>query len=98
MLANLKTFEDRAHYSYDTGQSNDAWYARGAVGLYLTPDTVDRALIEGQVERVKSFVDPFRPLPVRYVWLPEVMLSEETLDTGGLIVEEFEDEIIEIDT
>jgi phage tail-like protein len=93
MLANLKTFEDRAHYSYDTGQSNDAWYARGAVGLYLTPDTVDSALIEGLVERVKSFVDPFRPLPVRYVWLPEVMLSEEIVDAGGLIVEEFEDEI-----
>jgi phage tail-like protein len=69
MLAQLGTFQDRAHYLYDTSRENEDWYARDAVGLYLTPDTADAAEIQGQLERVGTFVEPFRPLPARFVWI-----------------------------
>jgi len=89
MLARLGTFEDRAHYTYDTGVENEDWYARGAVGLYLTPGTEDPDL----VDRVRGFVEPFRPLPVRFVWLTEPIVIEEVINTDGLIGEEFFDEV-----
>lgn len=88
MLANLKTFQDRAHYTYDTGLTNNSWYGRGVVGLYLTPDTADSAAIANKVKRAGDFVRPFTPLPVRLVWLVEAMVSDEVIDSDGLIHEE----------
>ena len=103
MLARLKTFDDRAHYSYDTEATHDDWYdegqdwyARGVFGLYLVPDIEDEEFIQGQLERLKGFVEPFRPLPVRFVWqrLTSVNESvEEVINSDGLIGEEFSDEI-----
>ena len=93
MLSELGTFQDRAHYFYDTGLNNDDWYGRGVVGLYLTPDTVDNAQIERQIARSKDFIEPFRPLPVRFVWLGDAVLPEEIIATDGLISEEFSDTI-----
>ncbi|MBV7337524.1 hypothetical protein KFU94_56710 [Chloroflexi bacterium TSY] len=87
MLGRLGTYEDRAHYTYDTGQGNDDWYARNTVGLYLTPDTADPVKIEQQVTRTRHFVEPFQPLPVRLVWVPEVEVYEEVIDTDRLIDE-----------
>lgn len=94
MLARMGEFNDRAHYTYDTALENDDWYARGAVGLYLAPDTVGPVAIERQIDRVRAFVEPFRPLPVRFVWLPDLEIDKEVIDTDGLIGEEFNDEII----
>lgn len=93
MLARLGTFEDRAHYTYDTGLENEDFYERGAVGLYLTPDTTDPEDISSRIARVRDFVEPFRPLPVRFVWLLDAPLFEEIIDTNHLINEEFSDEI-----
>lgn len=93
MLARMGTFEDRAHYTYDTGLENEDWYARGAVGLYLTPDTGDLDLVARQIARVRGFVEPFRPLPVRFVWLTESTIFEEIICSGGLVGEEFTDDI-----
>jgi phage tail-like protein len=94
VLARLGTFEDRSHYTYDTGRENDDWYARDAVGLYLTPDTEDHEAIEQQLERVQGFVEPFRPLPVRYVWILDWLVHEEIIDIRGLIREEYADEVL----
>ena len=98
MMAGLKTFGDRAHYTYDTGVDDDVmpdehWYARGRVGLYLTPDTADPAEVGRTIARARDFVEPFRPLPVRFVWLTETPVMEEIINTDGLIGETFEDDI-----
>lgn len=95
MLANLKTFQDRAHYTYDAGLTNGNWYGRGVVGLYLTPDTADSTAIANKIKRVSDFVQPFTPLPVRLVWLVESLVSDEVIDTDGLITEEVFDSIDE---
>jgi len=71
MLGALGTFGDGAHYTFDTRKINDAWYAPDTVGLFLTPDTVDEAEIRRGVDRVQRFMEPFRPLPVRFVWVLE---------------------------
>jgi phage tail-like protein len=93
MLARLGAFEDRARHTYDTGLENQDWYARGTVGLYLTPDTADSTLAERQLDRVRAFVEPFRPLPVRFVWILDLDTVEEVMDTTGLITDTFTDEI-----
>ena len=93
MLARLGTFDDRAHYTYDTGLGEKDWYARGTVGLYLAPDTEDPDLVTQQLDRAQGFVEPFRPLPVRFVWLTEPIVIEEVINTDGLIGEEFFDEV-----
>jgi phage tail-like protein len=94
MLGLMGTLEDRAHYSYDTGLENEDWYARSAVGLYLTPDTEDPGLVQGQLDRVRAFVESFRPLPVRFVWLTDATVVEEIIDTDSLIGEAFSDDIV----
>ncbi|MFZ1983743.1 MAG: hypothetical protein WAU91_04970, partial [Desulfatitalea sp.] len=91
MIARMKHFNDRAHYTYDTGEENEDWYSRGTVGLYLTPDTLDAEAIRRKIRRTSDFVAPFRPLPVRLVWHTEAELTEEVIDTDGLIGEDFSD-------
>lgn len=90
MLAQLRTFEDRAHYSYDTAEEEEDWYARGVVGLYLPADVY----VPEVLDRAKAFVEPFRSLPVRYVWLEDESVFEEIIWTDGLIGDEFTDEIL----
>lgn len=97
MLARLKTFEDRAHYTYDAGIDDTAsdthWYARGTVGIYMTPDTADPVETSRRIARARDFLEPFRPLPVRFVWLTETPVMEEIIPTEGRIGETFEDDI-----
>ena len=93
MLDGMGTFEDRAHYTYDTAEEDDDWYARDTVGLILAPDTDDPALVGQQTDRAKAFVEPFRPLPVRFVWLMDSPVLDELIDIDGFIIEEFSDEI-----
>jgi phage tail-like protein len=90
VLEALGQFHDRAHYTYDTARTNADWYARDAVGIYLEPDTVDPDAIVREVERLAAFMEPFRPLPVRYVWLTDVPVDLESLGVGGF-QEEWED-------
>ncbi len=67
MLARLGSYQDRAHYTYDTGRSDNDWYARDTVGIFITPesehpDEIDRSrrLIEGPLRQ-------FIPINVRLV-------------------------------
>ena len=71
MLAQLHTFDDRAHYTYHTGAGNEDWYARGIAGIYLAPDTNDTTVVADRISRAANFVESFRPAPVRLVWIPE---------------------------
>jgi hypothetical protein len=93
VLDALGQFHDRAHYTYDTARKNGDWYARDTVGIYLEPDTVDPERIVSEVERVAAFMEPFRPLPVRYVWLTDVPVDLELLNVGGT-GEEWEDVVM----
>ncbi len=93
MLAEMRTLHDRSHYTYDTGTGNGDWYARGAVGLYLTPETANPAVITQEITRARDFVEPFRPLPIRLIWLPDAMEADEVIDTTGLISEDLTDVI-----
>lgn len=74
MIAELRTFQDKSHYTYDTGKNNDDYYARDTVGVFLTPnpefpdlDDRNRRLFSGPL---KEFV----PINIRAVLfiLPEV--------------------------
>ncbi len=82
VLDGLGQFHDRAHYTYDTARRNGDWYARDTVGLYLSPDTNDAERIAREVSRVRNFVEPFRPLPVRYVWMTDPPVNLELLDVA----------------
>ena len=93
MLNQMGTFQDRAHYTYDTGRENWDWYARDAVGLYLAPDTGDPIEIQQQLDRLKTFVEPFRPVLARFIWQTVVPAEVETINIDGLIGETFSDEV-----
>jgi phage tail-like protein len=92
MLANLGTFADRAHYTCDTGVANSDWYSRGTVALYLDPEGGSEEVAR-HLARLKAFIEPFRPLPVRYVWIDDSETYKETVSTIGLIREELVDEL-----
>lgn len=74
MIAELRTFHDRAHYTYDTEASDKDFYARDTVGVFLEPnpehpdlDDRNRRLFNGPL---KEFV-PINIRPVLFI-LPEV--------------------------
>lgn len=57
-------YEDFQTYTYDTGQTNDDWYARDTVGIYLSEEIEELALIQ-------DVLRPFLPLHVRPVFIRE---------------------------
>jgi hypothetical protein len=91
MLAEMGTLNDHTHYVYDTGVGPDDWYARGTVGLYLTPDTHDQAKIAAAVDRAAAFLEPFRPAPVRFTWPTRDMSIDEPIEVGDLLGEAWSD-------
>jgi len=57
-------------YTYDAGTGPQDWYASGNVGIYVTPPAgSDHLKNLAQLERVKAWVERFRPLPARYFWI-----------------------------
>lgn len=92
MLDGMGTFEDHVHYTCDTGRSEDDWYSRDSVGLYLTPGVNDPAEVEAQLNRLRGFVEPFRPVPVRFVWLPSPPTHAEVIQPDPGVAEEWSDE------
>lgn len=76
-------FDDFQAYTYDYGQPGEPsddepplpvppeayWYTRGTVGLYLTPDTNDDALIKNAVERMRPVLSEFMPATERAVFI-----------------------------
>ena len=100
MLAALGTFGDRAHYTYDTrvpdvapATTRDGWYARDAVGLYLAPEETHPEIIGAEVARVRGFIEPFRALPVRYVWIVDAPAHDEPITDVAVLDEEWSDDV-----
>ncbi len=94
MLGPMGTFDDFVHYTYDTAITDDDWYERGAVGLYLTPDTVVTSEIEAQIARLRTFVEPLRAIPVRYVWQTDDAGFDEEFLAESETADEWSDELV----
>jgi hypothetical protein len=75
---------DRWHYTYATAGTSGAVYARDAVGLYMTPNeggtTADH---QSESARVQALVEPFRPVPARFMWFVQPVVDAETVYTPG---------------
>jgi hypothetical protein len=69
-------FDDRWHYTYSVATDPTSYYARDTVGLYITPDQTANL---DEADRVRTLVEPFRPLPVRFVWFVQPAVVTETV-------------------
>lgn len=76
MLSAMRTFRDRAHYTYDTGSGDDDWYARDTVGLYLSPDTQEEHLILHNRRLLEGPLQRFLPIQVRPVFVIDLQTDE----------------------
>jgi hypothetical protein len=74
-LGKEKKFGDFQTYTSDVGQNgkrtDEDRYARETVGLYLTPDTSDQALIQRNQNLLRNALREFLPAPVRTVFINE---------------------------
>jgi phage tail-like protein len=68
LLANIGTPDDRLDYTYDTGTTDDDWYAYNVVGLFLfPPPDASAADIARRRDRLKRNLSLFLPVNVRGV-------------------------------
>lgn len=81
-------FEDFQTYTYDAGKNgertNDDWYARDTIGLYLTPDTMDAEKRALGISRIKKVLGEFMPITDRVVFIPRLNLHTERVYTYGV--------------
>ncbi|PCC73772.1 phage tail protein domain-containing protein [Nannocystis exedens] len=66
-IAALGTLTDWNHYTYDTGRELADWYATDTVGVHFTVPQ-DDPLVADKLQRVRDFIEPYRPATVRIVW------------------------------
>jgi phage tail-like protein len=68
-------FRDFQTYTFDTGRDGQGgdqnWYARGAVGIYLTPTSEDPEAITRNRQVIQNVLRQFLPLQVRPVLIIE---------------------------
>ncbi len=76
LSSRMGTFNDRAHYTFDTGQKNDDWYAQGTIGLYLRPDAEDMGLVIRNQAAIESVLKQFLPIQTRVVFIIEQVDTE----------------------
>ena len=67
-------FEDFGAYTYDAGpargaRTDDDWYARDTLGVYLEPDTVAPEALARQVNRLRGVLPEFMPATDRAVFI-----------------------------
>lgn len=90
----LGTYEDFQTYTYDTGKNgqptNDDWYARDTIGLYLTPDTDDQQLIMKNRELIKGVLKRFLPIQTRPTFIISPPLYKELIYTYDFLQEDNE--------
>jgi phage tail-like protein len=86
-LALRGRFEDFQSYTYDAGdngeRTNQDWYARDTVGVFLTPDTEDATLNQHTRHRIEDFLRRFLPIQVRAVFIVEPPVYTELVYTYG---------------
>jgi hypothetical protein len=90
--------EDRWHYTYSVERSDTSLYARDTVGLYIRPDdATNRRPYEAEADRVRALVEPFRPLPVRFVWFVDPPKTVESVYEPIDIGESYRDDLPDVD-
>jgi hypothetical protein len=87
--------DDRWHYTYSVAIDSASCYARDTVGLFITPDNATNL---AEADRVRTLVEPFRPLPVRFVWFLEPAAFTETVYSPIDIGESYHDDYPYVDT
>jgi hypothetical protein len=75
-IGQRKNFQDSQRYTYDTLKGEDNWYARDTVGIYLTPDTIDQALVVRRRNQIEAVLREFLPIQVRTVFVIEQIIVE----------------------
>lgn len=90
-----RKYEDFQTYTYDTGKkgkpTDDDWYTRDTIGLYLTPDTEDQQLIIQNRELVKGVLERFLPIQTRAVFVINPPAYKELIYTYDSPKEDAED-------
>lgn len=81
MLARLGSFEDRAHYTYDTETTENDFYARNAIGVYLTPETEQSDVVDRNRRLVEGPLQEFLPIHVRPVLFIKPAVHKEYVYT-----------------
>jgi hypothetical protein len=91
-LGRWQKYEDFLTYTYDTGKNgkptDDDWYARDTIGLYLTPDTDDQKLIMKNRELVKGVLKRFLPIQTRPIFIIEPPIYKEYVYTDDFPIKE----------
>ncbi|PID86941.1 MAG: hypothetical protein CSB13_01840 [Chloroflexi bacterium] len=67
MIAQLGQPQDRAHYTYDTRKSENDYYARDTIGIYLTPDAENPDLEDRNKRLINGPLKEFIPINIRPV-------------------------------
>ncbi len=85
-LADLHgAFEDFRTYTYDTGtegkRTDDDWFARDTLGVYLEPDTADPEALTREVERLRRVLPEFMPTTDRAVFVTRTDTHVEAVYT-----------------
>jgi hypothetical protein len=62
-------FDDFQHYTFDAQTSENDWYRRDTIGVYLAPDTMDGVAIARGVERLANVLPEFMPVTDRAVFI-----------------------------
>lgn len=100
-------YEDFQTYTYDSGdrgrRSEEDWYARDTVALYLTPDVEDPQLISRSRSLISKVLRQFLPIQVRPVFIIDPAVHTERVytydfpdaDPPRRILESFVDEELE---
>jgi len=93
-IAMMRQFTDFQTYTYDIGRngkrSEDDWYARDTVGIYLSSRTDDSGKINYSRQLVENVLKQFLPVQMRAVFIiePSVISAEPVYTRERLIREE----------
>ena len=90
----LDTFEDRLHYTPESGKDKDHRYTPDTIGIYITPDIKDAVLAEKDRNIVSNVLKRFLPARVRVLPVIEPALCRETVFSKGFPKDSFKDNII----
>jgi phage tail-like protein len=72
-----RSIDDITHYTYDTARKATNWYSRDTVGVYLTPDTTDEALIFRKQNQIENLLRSVLPIQVRPVLVIQEVFPEK---------------------
>jgi len=76
-------FEDFQTYTYDTGKTNEDWYSRNTIGLYLKTDTVVEGELNLRVSRIDKVLAEFMPSTDRAVYIRTPDIHDDRVYSYG---------------